>query len=82
MVGDATHVVPRRRRHLYVVLCRADSFDLHPSSTLLAVARRHGGGEIWLLAPGPPHDQVARSGGGRVLERLLPPPSHPRTRHR
>jgi hypothetical protein len=41
-----------------VVLCHSGSFDLHPSSTLRAVARRHGGGKAWLLAPDPPCERV------------------------
>jgi hypothetical protein len=47
--------------------CCSTSFDLHPRSTLRAVACRHGGGCCavrrrcggpWLLAPGPPCERV------------------------
>jgi hypothetical protein len=50
------------------------SFDLHPRSTLQAVARRHWGGccavqcrcgGMWLSAPGPPCEQVLAVVGDR-----------------
>jgi hypothetical protein len=66
--------------------CRFVLFDLHPQSTLRAVARRDGGGCCTIhcccgggmaVSTRSTLQASARSGGEWVLECCLPPPSHP-----
>lgn len=61
-----------------VVPTRSICIRHHPTSSGSQV---WGRGDMAVLAPGPPRERAARSGGGRVLKRLLPP-SHTRAGHR